>query len=67
MEKVFTIPEVAATLRCSLPTAYDTVRSGRLAAVRVGKQWRVAEGALREFLGGGGGGQGKAGELPAAL
>ena len=61
MEKALSIAETRRILDVSPPVAYDLVKSGKLPAVRVGRQWRVTEGALREFLGGGGS-QGKAQE-----
>ena len=61
MEKALTMFEVARALRCSIPTAYQTVRSGRLPAARGGKLWRVSESAVNSFLRGsmGGGAESK--------
>ena len=68
MERVLNIPELAAALRCSVPVAYQTVRSGKLSAARGGKQWRIAESAVQRFLNGGGGSvePGKPAERPQA-
>ncbi len=57
MEKVMNIGELAEVLRVSRPVVYEAVRSGKLPAARIGRQWRITESALNKFLRGGGGGQ----------
>ncbi len=47
-----TVTEVAAIMRVSKMTVYRLVHGGELAAVRVGRSFRVPEGAVREYLSG---------------
>lgn len=44
-----TIPEVAELLRITGRTAYSLAREGKLPAIKVGNQWRVARGTLQEW------------------
>jgi excisionase family DNA binding protein len=48
--KFLTVAEVAATMRVSKMTVYRLVHSGELAAVRVGRSFRVHEKAVDEYL-----------------
>ena len=52
------IPDVARELDISIPRAYALVREGVLPAVRLGRQVRVSEAALRRFISKGGKGLG---------
>ncbi|MDQ6936462.1 MAG: helix-turn-helix domain-containing protein [Actinomycetota bacterium] len=45
-----TVAEVAATMRVSKMTVYRMVHSGELAAVRVGRSFRVPENAVHDYL-----------------
>ncbi|MGY1839415.1 helix-turn-helix domain-containing protein [Modestobacter sp. SYSU DS0903] len=45
-----TVAEVAAIMRVSKMTVYRLVHGGELAAVRVGRSFRVPESAVREYL-----------------
>ena len=45
-----TVAEVAAIMRVSKMTVYRLVHTGDLAAVRVGRSFRVPEGAVRAYL-----------------
>ena len=47
-----TVSEVAAIMRVSKMTVYRLVHGGELAAVRVGRSFRVPEPAVREYLAG---------------
>ena len=47
-----TVAEVASLMRVSKMTVYRLVHGGELAAVRVGRSFRVPEGAVREYLSG---------------
>jgi len=47
-----TVVEVAAIMRVSKMTVYRLVHGGELAAVRVGRSFRVPEGAVRAYLAG---------------
>ncbi len=48
--KFLTVAEVAAMMRVSKMTVYRLVHGGELAAVRVGRSFRVPEPAVREYL-----------------
>ncbi|MEJ7705499.1 MAG: helix-turn-helix domain-containing protein [Geodermatophilaceae bacterium] len=45
-----TVAEVAALMRVSKMTVYRLVHSGELAAVRVGRSFRVPEKAVHDYL-----------------
>jgi excisionase family DNA binding protein len=45
-----TVAEVAAIMRVSKMTVYRLVHGGELAAVRVGRSFRVPEPAVRDYL-----------------
>jgi excisionase family DNA binding protein len=45
-----TVAEVAAIMRVSKMTVYRLVHGGDLAAVRVGRSFRVPEPAVRDYL-----------------
>ncbi|WP_366146598.1 helix-turn-helix domain-containing protein [uncultured Pseudokineococcus sp.] len=47
---LLTVAEVADALRVSRMTVYRLVHSGELPAVRVGRSYRVPEGAAAAFL-----------------
>ena len=48
--RFLTIPEIAELLRVSRARAYQLVRLGVVPAVRLGRQVRVEEGALRHWI-----------------
>ncbi|MCW2525665.1 MAG: binding domain protein excisionase family [Pseudonocardiales bacterium] len=48
--RFLTVAEVAATMRVSKMTVYRMVHSGELAAVRVGRSFRVPEKAVHDYL-----------------
>ena len=48
--KFLTVAEVAEIMRVSKMTVYRLVHSGELPAVRVGRSFRVNEGAVNECL-----------------
>jgi excisionase family DNA binding protein len=50
---LYSAEEVADVLGLHVRTVRGYVRDGRLPAVRIGKQYRIAERDLREFTGGG--------------
>lgn len=51
--KFLTVAEVAEVMRVSKMTVYRLVHSGELAAVRVGRSFRVPERAVHDYLRGG--------------
>lgn len=50
MERFLTVSEVARHLRVSNMTVYRLVNSGQLAAVRVGRGYRIREDDVRKYL-----------------
>ncbi len=49
-ESYFTIEEVAIRLRVVYLTVYRWIVSGRLKAVRAGRQYRIAKSDLHDFI-----------------
>ena len=49
--KVYTIPEVMDILKCTKKTIYKFIQDGKIKAVKVGREWRITEQALADFLG----------------
>ncbi len=48
--RLLLVPEVAEILRISRSRAYELVRQGVIPSTRLGRQIRVEETALREFV-----------------
>lgn len=48
--RFLTVAEVARQLRVSNMTVYRIIKSGHLAAVRVGRGYRIREDDLRRYL-----------------
>jgi excisionase family DNA binding protein len=48
--RLLTVAEVADSLRVSTMTVYRLINGGQLAAVRVGKNYRIPEPALEAYL-----------------
>jgi len=48
--RFLTVAEVAGLLRVSTMTVYRLIKAGELAAVRVGKSYRVAEDDVDRYL-----------------
>ena len=48
--KVYTLDEVADILKVTKRTLYNSVKEGKLTAVKMGKYWRVSESNLQEFI-----------------
>lgn len=48
-DEYLTIPEVAELLRITERTAYTLAREGKLPAIKVGNQWRVARATLEDW------------------
>lgn len=49
-EKFLTVREVSTSLRVSRMTVYRLVHGGELAAVQVGRSYRVSESAVNAYL-----------------
>jgi excisionase family DNA binding protein len=47
---LLTVSEVAETMRVSNMTVYRLIKSGQLAAIRVGKSYRIRDGDVGRFL-----------------
>jgi excisionase family DNA binding protein len=50
----YTIEEVADKLRVKKPTITKYLRDGVISGVKMGRVWRISEGALKEFIATGG-------------
>lgn len=48
--KLYTLQEVADYLRVTRQTVYNYVTAKRLRATKIGKEYRVTEGDLQDFL-----------------
>jgi excisionase family DNA binding protein len=49
-ERLVTVAEVAATMRVSTMTVYRLIKGGDLAALRVGKNYRIRESDVDRYL-----------------
>lgn len=49
-ERLLTVTEVANLMRVSNMTVYRLIKSGQLAAIRVGKNYRIRESDVNEYL-----------------
>lgn len=49
-QRTYTITEVKNILGLSRPTVYSRIEDGTLKAFKAGRQWRVTEQALKEFM-----------------
>lgn len=48
--RLLTVAEVAAVMRVSTMTVYRQIKSGELAAVRVGHNYRIRESEVESYL-----------------
>lgn len=48
--RVYDIQEVMDILRVTRRTVYNWLRAGKIKAFKVGKEWRITEESLREFM-----------------
>jgi excisionase family DNA binding protein len=49
-ERYWSPREIAEKLHVNVSTVTRWITSGQLKAIRAGKQWRVADSAIREFV-----------------
>lgn len=49
-DRLLTVGEVAATMRVSNMTVYRLIKAGHLAAIRVGKNYRIRESDVDRYL-----------------
>ena len=47
--EVYTLKEIEELLQVTRRTIYNWIKSGKLRAFRIGKEWRVTKEALAEF------------------
>lgn len=48
--KVYTVKKIKEILHVSQRTIYNYITQGQLKAVKLGREWRVTEDALKDFL-----------------
>lgn len=48
--KVYTTGEVQEILQVTQRTLYRYIKAGQLKAVKVGREWRITQEALKDFL-----------------
>lgn len=48
--EVYTLKEIEDLLHVTRRTLYNWIKSGKLKAFRIGKEWRVTGEALQDFL-----------------
>lgn len=48
--RVYTLKEVETILKVTQRTLYNYIKGGQLKAVKMGREWRVTEEALKAFL-----------------
>ena len=49
-DRLLTVGEVASVMRVSTMTVYRLIKSGSLAAIRVGKNYRIRESDVNRYL-----------------
>ncbi len=49
-DRLLTVVEVAALMRVSNMTVYRLIKSGQMAAIRVGKNYRIRESDVNHYL-----------------
>lgn len=50
MEKLYTIKDFMEITQLSLSTVLRRIKSGDLKASKLGRQWRIAESDLKDFI-----------------
>lgn len=50
MQKILTLDEVCEILTISVQTGYRLIKSGQIRAFKQGKQWRIPESSLEEYV-----------------
>lgn len=50
MDEIYTPKEVAAMIKVSERTVNEWLRNGKLRASKLGRQWRITEQQLNDFL-----------------
>jgi len=52
LDKVYTVKEVAEILKVSEQTVQEALKKGQLPGAKVGRQWRITETSLTNYLNG---------------
>jgi len=50
LEEVYTVEEVAETLKFNVRTVQGWIKKGKLKATKIGSDYRITETAVKEFL-----------------
>lgn len=50
MEQIFTVSALADYLELKPMTIREMIRAGKIRASKIGKEWRITETAVKEFL-----------------
>ena len=50
VSKIYTIPDICDLLGVTKVTVYKYIKDGKLDAVKIGRDWKVTQPALNEFL-----------------
>ena len=53
IDKYYEIEDIVKMLKLTRRTIYNYIKDGKLKAFKVGREWRITETALLEFLNGG--------------
>lgn len=48
--KVYALDELAEILKVSRRSLYNFIKDGKLKGFKVGREWRITEEALKEFI-----------------
>lgn len=48
--KVYTTDEVQELLKVTKRTLYNYIKAGQIKAIKMGRNWRITEDALKDFL-----------------
>lgn len=48
--RVYTTDEVQELLKVTKRTLYNYIKAGQIKAIKVGRNWRITEDALKDFL-----------------
>lgn len=48
--KIYTLDEMTNILKVARKTMYSFIKNGKLKAFKVGRDWRITETALNEFI-----------------
>lgn len=49
-ERIYTLEEIRELLKVTRRSLYNFIKEGRLEAFKIGREWRVTEKALKDFM-----------------